>query len=319
MIDNDFLNALGLGNIVTNKRKLNHALRLASFEPDFKYEMPKDRKGRVFFTRYKLLGRGFGCWVAGYRRNKRPRKDAPPAEKYVVIDWGVFANGAADSAIGDVYIDMDDDNAAYCFASDEASGNFLEFRLNNEMEIISMFRRAKSDPEAEQMEENITGANFAMLMIFATIILPVDSEMRRASEIDPTQISDDFAPDYDERELRKRARAGDIEAETELAAKMVHYQSELRERLLNEDMLTVLDNYFLNLAEQSGVFSILADIEHLEEITNELTDEKLYRLDCRISGTKMSTYVNQKDIVGEPSPGMRLMGIGLAQGFILIP
>jgi len=304
MIPYEFLAALGMGSIISDKRMLDKALRLSAFSPDFCFEDAEDKKGRVFFARYKFLGRGFGCWVGGHRR-KRRNKEGQDVEKYIVMEWGVFANAAADSIVSGVFVDVDFDNNAFCFALDEGSGNHIEFRVNNALELMTKYRVARDYDDMLDFERGIALANVSMLMAFATVLLPVEHSRKSRT----TRVHDDIPHDITERDSDSMSFYENYEQQ----------ETDLRGRLANEDMLSVFEGFFLNLIEQSGIFSVLAEILHVDEIINELSQEKILRLDVDITGIKLSMYVNEKDLIGAPSEGMRVMGVGMAQGFVKLP
>jgi len=306
---NDFCRAIGLGGVIADKRKMSKVLRLASFEPDFKYERAIDKQGRIYFDRYKYLGSGFGISVQGYRHTRK-NKEGQKVEKHVVLDWGMFAEGHNDTSVTQAFLDTDGDQTAYCFAEDIASGNAFEFRVNNALEIIDMYKAMPAYSHVQDFEENIHKINTSMLMVFGTIILPVvkheEGMVFRAQQ------------EAINRELTNRARAGDIEAEENLYEIAKKRENDLRERLANEDLLSVFEGYFLNLIEQSGIFSILADIEEIETITNEASKEKIHRMTVSVTGIRMTLYVNADDVVGMPLAGMRIMGMGQMQGTVLL-
>ena len=309
MRQNDFYKSLGLTSIVASKRKMNKVLRLASFEPDFMYERKIDKKGRIYFDRYKYLGSGFGISVQGYR-HMRKNKEGQRIEKHVVLDWGVFAEGHNDNAVSNAFMDTDSEQLAYCFVEDVNSGNAFEFRVNNALEMMDKYKALRHYDAVLDFEDDISKVNAAMLMIFGTILLPVVKNEQaigyRARE------------EAAHRELLDRARLGDTEAEQNLNEIAKKRETDLRERLANEDLLSVFEGYFLNLIEQSGIFSVLAEIHEVEELTNEASNEKLFRLTVSVTGIKMTMYINSEDIVGLPMEGMRIMGMGQMQGTVLL-
>ncbi|MDR2166417.1 MAG: DUF3881 family protein [Clostridiales bacterium] len=305
----NFYRALGLAEIVNDKRKINKILRLASFAPDFSYEKEADKKGRIYFDRYKFLGSGFGVNVHGYRR-MRTNKDGQRVEKHVVMDWGIFAMGYEDNVVAASFVDTDEYGIFYCFTEDLHSSNNFEFRVNNILELLDKYRHCADYEAVLDFEADISYVNTAMLMIYATVLLPVDkSHHEEYNQMLEEQIFN---------ELVARARMGDAEAEYSLEQMVFEQEMELGERLAHEDLLSVFEGYFLNLAEQSGIFSILADILSVEEVVNEASNQKLYRLNISITDTKTTVYINQEDLIGMPMVGMRLMGIGLLQGTILL-
>lgn len=305
---NDFHKSIGLASIVESKRKMNRLLRLASFSPDFLFEAEKDKKGRIYFDRYKLLGSGFGICVHGYRK-MRINKEGKPVEKHMVTDWGVFAQGHEDNQVSYVFVDNDADQVAYCFAEDKTSGNAFEFRIANSLEVLNTYKKLDNSDHVTLFEGNISKVNVAMLMIFGTVLLPVAKNEEAKKFRDKEEAI--------QKELMARARLGDAEAEQSLHNMAKEQEIDLRERLAHEDLLSVFEGYFLNLVEQSGIFSILADIVNVEQLTNEASGEKLYRLTVMITGTKITLYINEDDLIGMPSSGMRIMGLGLLQGSVL--
>jgi len=308
---NDFYKSIAFEGVVNDKRKLNKILRLASFEPDFSYERDQDKKGRTFFDRYKFLGSGFGVWVHGYR-HMRTNKEGKRVEKHVVSDWGVFAQGHRDNLVAHTYVDTGHDQLTYCFVEDLCSFNAFEFRLNNTMEVMDGYRRLSDYNAVTNFEKSIQKVNVAMLMASATVILPV------IKETDDAIIKSRAKEEAEQKDLMSRARLGDDEAEEFLQNIAIQQEIDLRQRLANEDLLSIFEGYFLNLEEQTGTFSILADIMEVEELTNEASMQPLYRLALSIIGTKITAYINKNDLVGAPTAGMRLMGVGLMQGNMIL-
>ena len=302
----NFYKSLGLAEIVGSTRKINKILRAASFSPDFSYEAPQDRKGRTFYDRYKYLGNGFGVNVIGYRKLRR-NKEGQMIDKHVVMDWGIFALGHNDIRVANSFIDMDEHQLGYCFTEDTKSGNAFEFRINNMLELHEKYKKLGNLDEVAQFEKDIPRINMAMLMLYGTVLLPVDKSDPEAWHNPDEEV---------QRELLTRARAGDARAEINLAAMAAQQEQELRHRLQTEDLLSVFEGYFLNMTEQSGIFSILAEITAVEDIVNTESKEYLYRLILDITDTSCTVYINKKDLIGYPTAGMRLMGIGLLQGVI---
>ncbi|MCL2575083.1 MAG: DUF3881 family protein [Defluviitaleaceae bacterium] len=300
--------ALGLAEIADDKRKINKILRQASFSPDFMFECAEDKKGRIFFDRYKYLGDGFGINVIGYRK-MRTDKEGKRVEKHVVMEWDIFAQSTEDNFVTNTFIDIDYLQMGYCFADDAASGNAFEFRINNMLQLYDEYKKLPTFEHVMDFEAGILSVNMAMLIMYGTVLLPVDK----------SDTEEWINPEEDLRkDLLSRAKDGDANAEYILHQMAIEQESELSERLANEDLLSIFEGYFLNLVEQSGIFSILADILSVEELTNEVSGEKIFRITTSITDTKIAVYINDKDLIGVPSAGMRLMGFGLLQGSVKI-
>ena len=305
-----FYKAVGIASIIDSKRKINKVLREASFAPDFSYERKQDKKGRIYFDRYKYLGSGFGVSVQGFRRMTK-NKEGQPVEKHMVTDWGIFAQGHQDNYIKNAYIDTDENQHGFCLAEDANSANLFEFRINNMMELEDNYRKLRNHGEVVTFEEGVNRVNMAMLMLYGTVLMPVDKSGEDAD------IHQQQAEERMQKDLAARARMGDIEAVADFYRIAHEQEKELSERLEEEDLLSVFEGYFLNMVEQSGIFTILADILNVEEVANEATGEKLYRLTISITDTHTTAYISQDDLLGFPMIGMRLMGIGLLQGKVI--
>jgi len=303
----NFYRPLGLQDIVTKKCEIDKILRLASFEPDFKYEKKADKKGRVYFDRYKFLGKGFGVNVHGFRMMDT-NEQGEEIERFEISDWGIFAKGHADTVASHALVDCDDSGMFYLFAEDLASKNTFELRVNNALELLDRYSDLRSLDHVLDYEQTLSEVDMALLMTEGTVLLPVEKS--------PQQQFLQSVEDQIRKELIEKSRAGDAAAELVLAQMAQHSGAILGERLGNEDLLTVLDGYFLNMEEQTGVFYVLGDIKTVDEITNAATDEKLYCMNISATETMVTVYINQKDLMGLPTAGMRLMGVGLLQGFV---
>ena len=305
-----FYSSIGIGSIVENKRKINKVLREVSFAPDFVYEREKDKKGRIFYDRYKYLGSGFGVSVKGYRCTK-PNKEGKMVEKHTVTDWAIFAKGSKENIVKNAYVDMDEDEYGFCLAEDKVSANLFEFRINNMMEILDHYKKLSNQEEVNVFEVNINQVNVALLMLYGTVLLPVD----KSCECCQGQRDEE---EREQKELASKARMGDFEAEAAFYQLAYEQEMELGERLAEEDFLSVFEGYYFNMVEQSGIFTILGDILDVEELTNHATNEQIYRLTLSITDTYTTAYINKKDLLGFPTAGMRLMGVGMLQGDVLL-
>ena len=303
----NFYGSLGLASIVEDKRKMNKVLRLASFSPDFFYEKKKDSKGRIYFDRYKYLGSGFGINVHGYRRT-RINKEGKQVEKHIVMDWGVFAFGSQNLRVENCFIDSCKEQKIFCFTEDKGSKNTLEFRINNVLELLDEYKDMKNEVEVEDFEAGVTSINAAMLMPFGTVILPIEKTAKHDLER--------MVEEHMQKELLTHARTGDVNAELILAQMAKEKQEEISKRIAQEDLLSIFEGYFLGIKDRTGIFDILADIISVEELTNEATMEKIYRICVTATDTKLTVYINKNDLTGIPTPGMRLMGTGILQGVI---
>ena len=66
-------------------------------------------------------------------------------------------------------------------------------------------------------------------------------------------------------------------------------------------------------------YSILGEIKETEILTNQLTGEKIYRLQLECNDILLDVCINKKDLYGEPAVGRRFKGLIWLQGYINYP
>ena len=301
----NFFAPIGLASVAENKHELDKILRMCSFAPDFLYEKEQDKRGRTYFDRYKYLGDGFGVNVHGYRYT-RTNNEGKKIEKHIVLDWGIFAFGESDTPINGCFIDCCADQRMYCVAKELIDDRNIEFRANNSLELLDKYKALENLATVEHFEDDVKSVNIALLMSYGTVLLPVEKT-----------IGDDMENEIEEimrRQLRNEALAGDLEAELVLEHLELEKEIELSERLKEEDMFSVFESYLVNTQEHTGVFAVLLDILSVQEITNKTTKEKILRINAATGNAKVTTYINKSSLIGLPTPGMRIAGMGILQG-----
>lgn len=291
----EFLSAIGLSSLIDKKIKFNRMLKDASAFSDLRFQSKGGKAGHTLAESYKSLGDGFGVVVYSDNYNKLNRK-GEKQRRMDINGWSLFARSDKPIKVTDFDIDTEEDGWQYAFCEDEETGNLFEFKMNN---MLEYHKRSKKG-------ESVTSVNVAMLALLGTVILPV--------------YKDEYTQGYrDEenkmqRELLERARSGDNQAEETLSKNASKMAQTVWERMQNEDILSIFEGYFLLIGNHSGNFSVLADIEQVEHLKNNMTNEKVVKLLLNITGTRLNLFINAKDLVGMPMVGMRFMGIGTLQG-----
>ena len=119
------------------------------------------------------------------------------------------------------------------------------------------------------------------------------------------------------RELLEQARRGDEEAMNILDEEADEASKILQERLKSEDILSVLEGFFVPVGDQDDIYSILGNIEGLELLTNRETNEEIYRILISCMTIPIELYIGKSDLIGEPTPGMRLKATCWVHGEIV--
>ena len=112
------------------------------------------------------------------------------------------------------------------------------------------------------------------------------------------------------------ARDGDEDAIENLTLEDIDTYSMLSRRINHEDILSIVESYFMPYGIESDQYSILGEIMDCSLMTNELTGENVYELQILCNGMILGVCINQKDLWGEPQVGRRFKGNVWMQGSI---
>ena len=88
----------------------------------------------------------------------------------------------------------------------------------------------------------------------------------------------------------------------------------ITKRIKNEDLLTVVETYFMPYGIDNEHYSILGIIQNIEQIINEFSGEMVYNLTVLCNDVKLNVVINSLDLQGEPKIGRRFKGIIWLQG-----
>ena len=118
------------------------------------------------------------------------------------------------------------------------------------------------------------------------------------------------------RNLIAKARSGDIDALENLTLDDMDTYSLASKRIKSEDLLTVIDTYFIPYGIDNEHYSILGVIKKIDEITNEFSEEMVYNLTVLCNDIYINVIINSLDLEGEPKIGRRFKGVIWLQGLI---
>lgn len=88
----------------------------------------------------------------------------------------------------------------------------------------------------------------------------------------------------------------------------------LHKRVMENDILTVVDTFFIPYGMECDRYHILGEITSVETIKNRGTEEELYQLSVLCNDMEFGVCINKSDLLGEPQVGRRFKGIIWAQG-----
>jgi hypothetical protein len=146
------------------------------------------------------------------------------------------------------------------------------------------------------------------LSISGKIILPImktEADIRRKKDENKTR-------DY----MIAAAREGDQDAIESLTLEDIDMYATISRRAKKEDVLTIVESYFMPYGISCDQYSILGDIISVEQVQNSLTDEVLYILSLECNNLIFDICINKEDLYGEPLPGRRFRGTVWVQGIV---
>ena len=112
------------------------------------------------------------------------------------------------------------------------------------------------------------------------------------------------------------AREGDQEAIESLTMEDIDTYAEISRRVKQEDILTIVESYFMPCGISCDQYGIMGDILTVEKVQNTMTGEWIYMLTIECNSIVFDLCINEKDLMGEPLPGRRFRGNVLMQGMV---
>ena len=249
------------------------------------------KKDEIKVEYYKEYGENFGLLVRGTLSDKEELK------VYSLIPYSLGSTITDTYEIDVMKGDKKDIFNAYC--EEIKSGTPISFFLQNVVDYMQI---------DDKDDVYIDGVRLVAYSVDGTIILPIDK--------DEEDLILDDEEDLIREQLLEKAREGDEDALDLLEEEALEASEVLQDRLLTEDMLSVLEGFFVPIKESDDVFSILGDILDVKELINHYTKEEIYVLKVKCMNIKFDVYINKKDLIGMPSPGMRFKGTTWVHGLI---
>jgi hypothetical protein len=199
-----------------------------------------------------------------------------------------------------VDVEKHSDHEAYAGVCDEARiGVTLIFYLQNALEFFSDYDLGKP---ATQMKSALAG-----LAKQGMILLPVNKNVgnRTAKKKGKDRLS-----------LLEAAKEGDEEAIESLTLEDIDTYSMLSRRIVHEDVLTIVNTYFMPYGIESDQYAILGEIVDFHYVQNTHTKETICVMRVNCNNMMFDICVNQENLVGEPQIGRRIKSVIWMQGSV---
>ena len=284
-----YMNAIGFGNI-NNKRELKEIL--TQVKTSFtQHDLIAQDEEMDICEYQKEYGAGIGISMLG---------DRDIHEEFEKNYYYPFFLGTGITSHADVYIERRMDREAYAgICEDVKVGINLIFHLQNTVELLKEQQKAKSSVKYKSV--TLSG-----LCNGGTILLPVlkdkEQEKRQKEEI------------HNRMMLVSAARTGDPAAIESLTMDDIDTYSKVSQRLISEDVFSIVDTYIMPYGIECDHYSIMGEILELQRITNEYSREEIYVMRLDVNELMFDICVPVKSVIGDPAVGRRFKGNMWLQG-----
>ncbi len=287
-----YLRAIGISETL-NRKDMNRLLDEISANPS-KTNVVEISDSYIYCEKKKYFTKNAGITIYG---------ELIDDDEFVREYYIPFFEGSLVSTTEDIYVEKSSDREAYYGSCDDVKvGVNLIFYLQNLTDFLKYGK----------VEQNIH-ANTIMsaLSISGKIILPMnkDAEQKKREKLLSSKRN----------ALITKAREGDEEAIESLTLEDIDIYGKLSKRIMYEDILSIVDTYFMPYGIESDKYSVLAEIEDFSKETNSLTGDVLYHMQLNSNDLIFNLCINEKDLLGVPEIGRRFKGDIWMQGQVHFP
>lgn len=283
-----YLRAIGFQNNM-KKSDIEKLTDKIVSSPD-RIEVSEDSMGNEFVEMTKEIAPGAGIRVCG-----EYAEDGTFRTEY----YYPYVEGDGITTQEQIEIEKHSEKESYAGVCDEMKlGVTLIFYLQNVAEYLSEHHR---NPKMHPMS-----ATLSALSLNGKIIMPISKNEK--------QIQNTKKNSQDRNYLIAAAREGDEDAIENLTLEDIDTYSMLSRRIANEDILSIVDSYFMPYGIESDQYSILGEIVDYRMENNKMTGDKICLLTLDCNDLIYDVCINEKDLLGEPAIGRRFKGVIWMQG-----
>ncbi len=210
--------------------------------------------------------------------------------------------GSNISSTEDISVERHAEKDSYAGICDDLKvGVTLIFYLQNRMDYIKRINKSNSPIPH-------TSVNLSGLSVSGSIMLPLKKNPLQEKAVKQVE--------KNRNDLLAAARNGDEEAIEDLTMDDIDTYNAISRKIMNEDVYSLVDTYFMPYGIECDHYSVLGEIEDVREVENKLTKEKVYIITLNCNDLIFDICINRNDLVGEPARHRRFKGIVWMQGHI---
>jgi hypothetical protein len=180
---------------------------------------------------------------------------------------------------------------------DFKSGITLIFYITNSVQLREL---QKMEMRVKARQAFLTG-----LASEGKILLPIEKKE------DPEAVK---RQSNERRRLYEAARQGDQEAIDTLTETDINMFNELHQRIVTEDLYSIVETTFMPTGVECDIYSILGEIVSLRVKENVYTHENVVDMKISCNDCIFHVAINETDLVGIPAVGRRFKGKIWMQG-----
>ena len=285
-----FLRAVGLSDI--KKEELEKICKDIEEKPDT-IKVAEDSEGNEFAELCHQFGDFFGLTLRGTYQED----DTFEMDYYYPYFFGTMLSTREQAEV-----EKHAEKESYAGICDEVRiGVTLIFYLQNVVDYLAV---SKSKGYMNLAD----GVILAALSTEGKILFPINKAEKKVPHA-PKEGTD-------RNHLIAAARDGDEDAIENLTLEDIDTYSLLSKRITHEDVLSIVDTYFMPYGIESDQYSVLGEIMDVTLLQNRFTEENVYSMEIMCNDILFSVCINQKDLLGEPEVGRRFKGNIWMQGSV---
>ncbi|MCI8875418.1 MAG: DUF3881 family protein [Lachnospiraceae bacterium] len=288
-----FMRAIGFEQL--NNVQLEELLNKVVASHDY-IHTATDSQGNEFVQYTMHIGESMGiCACGSYLENGEFSMDY----------YYPFFLGSGITSHEQVGIEKHADKESYAAVCDDIKvGVTLIYFLQNVGEYLSFIEDSKGG-----FPSNVT-STMAGLSLGGKIILPINKNEKQIRKNEKTN--------QNRNHLIAAARDGDEDAIESLTLEDIDTYSMISRRIANEDILSIVDSYFMPHGIESDQYSILGEILNYYYVSNSFSQDRICVMTVDTNDLVYNICINENDLVGVPAVGRRFKGNIWMQGTVNI-
>ena len=286
-----FLRSIGFSNI--RKKDLEIILKDIIDRPEL-MKTTRDSEGNEFAELSRSYAPNVGIMVRGTYQED---------DSFEMDYYYPYLLGTSITTQEQIEVEKHAEKESYAGVCDELNlGVTLIFYLQNVADYLSEHNRHKSRVDY--------GAMLAGLSTEGKILVPIQETV--AKEKAHVQKNDE------RNQLMAQAREGDEDAIESLTLEDMDTYAILSQRILKEDILSIVKSTFMPYGIESDQYSILGEIVDYTSMENQKKKKKIYGLKVSCNDIIFDVCINEQDLLGEPDIGRRFKGNIWMQGSLCL-